>query len=176
MNLHVCSFSGYKLYPGRGIRFIRGDSRNFVFYSKKCLTQFLAKRNPRTCAWTTMFRQQHRKGQTEVVTKKKNTKLVKAERGLAGIELEELRARRNQKPEERLAAREAAAKAIKDKIKAKNAAKIAAREEERKAAEAKKAEERKKASAASKKQVAQKAKPVAAKQKGKKVAVHGGSR
>ncbi|CAN0840517.1 60S ribosomal protein L24-2, partial [Linum grandiflorum] len=36
----LCRFSGQKIYPGRGIRFIRSDSQVFLFANSKCKRYF----------------------------------------------------------------------------------------------------------------------------------------
>lgn len=144
----VCSFSGFKVYPGRGIKFVRGDARTFIFYSNKSYAQFAHKRNPRTCAWTLPYRQQHRKGQSEEVAKKKTRKIVKTEKGLAGMSLEEIRQRRTQTADVREAARLAAKKEIRARMAA-----VAKKKLDAKKAEEKKAkEEAKKETPAAKKQ------------------------
>ena len=58
------------------MRFVRLDGHSFIFYSKKCSHQFYAKRNPRKCCWTLLYRQAHRKGIREEVSQKKRSKLV----------------------------------------------------------------------------------------------------
>jgi len=135
MKVQTCSFSGFRILPGRGMRFVRLDGHSFIFYSKKCSHQFYAKRNPRKCCWTLLYRQAHRKGIREEVSQKKRSKLVKVDKGLAGLSIEEIRQRRAQAPEARQAQREAAMKAIKDRMKA-----VAAKKAEKKAADKKAAE------------------------------------
>ena len=142
----VCSFSGFKVYPGRGIKFVRGDARTFIFYSNKSIAQFIHKRNPRKLAWTLPYRQQHRKGQSEEVTKRKARKIVKVEKGLAGLSLEEIRQRRTQTADVREAARLAAKKEIRARMAAVAKKKAEAKKAEKK--EEKKAEPKKEAAPA----------------------------
>ena len=150
MKTQICSFSGFKIYPGRGIRFVRGDSRTFIFYSNKSIAQFIRKRNPRKLAWTLPYRQQHRKGQSEEVAKRKVRKIVKTEKGLAGLSLEEIRQRRNQTADVREAARLAAKKEIRARMAAVAKKKAEAKKAEKKPEEKaeKKAEEKKEAAPA----------------------------
>lgn len=166
MKTQVCAFSGFKVYPGRGMRFVRGDGRSFVFFSNKCSSKYYAKRNPRECTWTLLYRQLHRKSQTEEVAKRKVHKVVRAERAVAGMSLEEIRLRRNQKPEVRQAARDAALK----ELKAKRLAVAAKKAEAKKAAAAAAAAAAapKKQQAKQTKQAARAAKPAASKQKAPK--------
>ena len=79
---------------------------------------FIAKKNPRIITWTQLYRRMHKKGKTEELQKKRTRRVVKAERGIAGLSLEAIRAKRNQKPEVRQAARDAALKELKERKKA----------------------------------------------------------
>ncbi len=74
----------------------------------KCKLLFLARANPRKVKWTQAYRKFHRKGITEEIVKKKARKIQKVERAIVGASLEVLRQKRNQKPEVRAAARDAA--------------------------------------------------------------------
>merc|ERR1712116_1773 len=65
MKLELCNFSGYKIYPGHGKRFIRIDGKLFNFLSKKSERSFLMKRNPRKISWTVLYRKKHKKGTQE---------------------------------------------------------------------------------------------------------------
>jgi len=163
MKVQTCSFSGFRILPGRGMRFIRLDGHSFIFYSKKCSHQFYVKRNPRKCAWTLLYRQAHRKGIREEVSQKKRSKVVKVDKALAGLSLEEIRQRRAQAPEVRQAQRDAAIKAIKDRMKAVAAKKAEKKAEEKKAAEKAAAEKKaeKKAPTKAEKKAAKKAQPKA---------------
>ncbi|KAF5092113.1 hypothetical protein D0Z00_004723, partial [Geotrichum galactomycetum] len=40
MKIEIDSFSGNKIYPGRGTLFVRGDSKIFRFYSSKTASLF----------------------------------------------------------------------------------------------------------------------------------------
>ena len=102
------------------------DNRTFIFLSNKCATSFLARRNPRRTNWTVTYRRLHRKGAAEEVNKKKTRKARKFQRGVIGATLDDITAKRNQKPELRTAQRLAAIRESKDKAKAKQAERKAA--------------------------------------------------
>lgn len=123
MKLELCNFSGYKIYPGHGKRFIRIDGKRFNFLNKKSERSFLMKRNPRKISWTVLYRKKHKKGTQEEVSKKRTRRNVKFQRAIQGASLEAIMAKRNQKPEVREAQRNQAIKAAKDKAKAKKAEK-----------------------------------------------------
>lgn len=68
----------------------------------------MMKRNPRNINWTVLYRRKHKKGQTEEVTKKKTRRAQKFQRAITGATLNDILAKRNQKPEVRKAQREQA--------------------------------------------------------------------
>ncbi|NP_001187050.1 60S ribosomal protein L24 [Ictalurus punctatus] len=123
MKVELCSFSGYKIYPGHGPVYARIDGKVFQFLNAKCESAFLTKRNPRQINWTVLYRRKHKKGQSEEVTKKRTRRAVKFQRAITGASLAEILAKRNQKPEVRKAQREQAIRAAKEAKKAKQATK-----------------------------------------------------
>uniref|UniRef100_A0A671R469 Large ribosomal subunit protein eL24 n=1 Tax=Sinocyclocheilus anshuiensis TaxID=1608454 RepID=A0A671R469_9TELE len=123
MKVELCSFSGYKIYPGHGRRYARIDGKVFQFLNAKCESAFLSKRNPRQINWTVLYRRKHKKGQSEEVAKKRSRRAVKFQRAITGASLAEILAKRNQKPEVRKAQREQAIRAAKEAKKAKQATK-----------------------------------------------------
>ncbi|KAG1939313.1 60S ribosomal protein L24 [Pimephales promelas] len=68
MKVELCSFSGYKIYPGHGRRYARIDGKVFQFLNAKCESAFLSKRNPRQINWTVLYRRKHKKGQSVSLT------------------------------------------------------------------------------------------------------------
>ncbi|AWU74878.1 60S ribosomal protein L24-B [Pichia kudriavzevii] len=118
MKVEVDSFSGAKIYPGRGTLFVRGDSKIFRFQSSKSASLFHQRKNPRRIAWTVLFRKQHKKGITEEVAKKRSRKTVKHQRAIVGASLDLIKERRSLKPEQRKAKRTEALAAAKEKKKA----------------------------------------------------------
>merc|ERR1712121_632002 len=121
MKLELCNFSGYKIYPGHGKRFIRIDGKLFNFLNKKSERSFLMKRNPRKISWTVLYRKKHKKGTQEEISKKRTRRNVKFQRAIAGATSESILGKKNMKPETREAQRNQAIKAAKDKATAKKA-------------------------------------------------------
>ncbi|KAL8837857.1 MAG: hypothetical protein Q9170_002375 [Blastenia crenularia] len=109
------TFSGEKIYPGKGKIYVRGDSKIFRFQNGKTESLFLQRKNPRRIAWTTLYRRQHKKGISEEVAKKRTRRTVKQQRGIVGASLDVIKERRSQRPEARAAARQEAIKAGKEK-------------------------------------------------------------
>ncbi|VDP35700.1 unnamed protein product [Schistosoma margrebowiei] len=97
--MEVCSYSGFKVYPGHGKRAVRIDGRGFYFINKKCERSHFLKRNPREISWTVLYRRKYKKGISEELVKKRTKRVTKSARGIAGASLAEIMAKRNQKPE-----------------------------------------------------------------------------
>ncbi|KAI3659123.1 hypothetical protein MP638_001990 [Amoeboaphelidium occidentale] len=125
MKLEICSFSGQKIYPGRGKVFVRQDSRVFRLINGKAESLLLQRKNPRKIHWTVVFRKQHKKGITEEVAKKRTRRNVKHQRGIVGATLEKIKEQRSMKPEEKKAVRDAAIQKAKELKKKKEASKPA---------------------------------------------------
>ncbi|OAQ68533.1 60S ribosomal protein L24 [Pochonia chlamydosporia 170] len=136
MRTYDDTFSGQRIYPGKGKIYVRGDSKVFRFQNGKSESLFLQRKNPRRIAWTVLFRRAHRKGISEEVAKKRTRRTVKAQRAIVGASLDVIKERRSMRPEARSAAR---AQAIKE-----------SKEKKNEAAAAKKAEKAKSAAAAGK--------------------------
>ncbi|KAJ4386732.1 60S ribosomal protein L24 [Gnomoniopsis sp. IMI 355080] len=125
MRTYDDSFSGQKIYPGKGKIYVRGDSKVFRFQNGKSESLFLQRKNPRRIAWTVLYRRQHRKGITEETAKKRTRRTVKAQRAIVGASLDVIKEKRSMRPEARSAARLAAIKESKEKKQADAAAKKA---------------------------------------------------
>merc|ERR1712187_216944 len=125
MRTYDDSFSGQKIYPGKGKLFVRGDSKIFRFQRGKSESLFLQRKTPRRIAWTVLFRRQHRKGISEEVAKKRTRRVVKNQRAIVGASLDVIKERRSQRPEAREAARKQAIKDAKEKKAASASAKKA---------------------------------------------------
>jgi len=125
MKIELCVFSGSKIYPGHGKKLVKADGKTYHFVNSKCAKAHVAKRNPRKVHWTVLYRRKHKKGLTEEVTKKRTRRTTKFQRAITGATLNDILAKRNQKPEVRQAQREQAIRAAKEKQKAKDVQKKA---------------------------------------------------
>ncbi|KAG1338220.1 zinc finger protein VAR3, chloroplastic [Cocos nucifera] len=114
----LCRFSGAKIYPGKGIRFVRSDSQVFLFANSKCKRYFHNRLKPAKLTWTAMYRKQHKKDlHAEIIKKRRRTTKKPYSRSIVGTTLEVIQKKRTEKPEVRDAAREAALREIKERIK-----------------------------------------------------------
>ncbi|KAI1323933.1 60S ribosomal protein L24a [Xylariaceae sp. FL0255] len=125
MRTYDDSFSGQRIYPGKGKLYVRGDSKVFRFQNGKSESLFLQRKNPRRISWTVLFRRQHRKGITEEAAKKRTRRTVKSQRAIVGASLDVIKEKRSMRPEARSAARAQAIKESKEKKAADAAAKKA---------------------------------------------------
>jgi len=114
MKLELCSFSGFKIYPGHGRTMVKADGKTYKFLSSKTQKAHDLKRNPRNISWTVLYRRKHKKGIEEDVTKKRTKRTQKFQRAVVGASLNDILAKRNQKPEVRKAQREQAVRAAKE--------------------------------------------------------------
>merc|ERR1712168_487752 len=87
---------------------------SYKFLSSRTHKAHLLKRNPRETCWTVLYRRKHKKGTEEDVSKKRNKRTQKFQRAVVGATLQDIMAKRNQKPEVRKAQREQAVRAAKD--------------------------------------------------------------
>jgi len=114
MKLELCSFSGFKIYPGHGRTLVKADGKTYKFLSAKTQKSHDLKRNPRKITWTVLYRRKHKKGIEEDVAKKRTKRTQKFQRAVVGASLNDILAKRNQKPEVRKAQREQAIRAAKE--------------------------------------------------------------
>merc|ERR1712119_250949 len=112
MRTYDDTFSGQKIYPGKGKLFVRSDSKVFRFQNGKSESLFLQRKNPRRIAWTVLCRRANRKGITEEQAKSRRRRQARAAQRNAATK--EAKEKRN------------AAQSVKKAEKAKSAAKGAA--------------------------------------------------
>jgi len=114
MKIELCAFSGFKIYPGHGRTMVKADGKTYKFLSAKTQRSHDLKRNPRKITWTVLYRRKHKKGIEEDVAKKRTKRTQKFQRAVVGASLNDILAKRNQKPEVRIAQREQAIRAAKE--------------------------------------------------------------
>merc|ERR1712158_212632 len=114
---------GAKIYPSKGRTLIKQDGKTFKFINGRCHKAHLLKRNPRKVTWTVLYRRKHRMGIEEETAKKRTKKTQKFQRAVVGATLQDILAKRNQKPDVRKAQREQAIRAAKEVKKTQKATK-----------------------------------------------------
>ena len=129
----ICFFSDNKIYPGHGRRFVRKDGKLLMFLDSKCESLYHQKIKNQKLTWTQAWRTLHKKGKKDLIGKKKTKKAARSFRAIQGMSMEEIQKRRQQKPEFRKAARDAALREVKERAKKdKDAAKKADKKDKKK--------------------------------------------
>ncbi|KAH7830140.1 putative 60S ribosomal protein L24-1 [Monocercomonoides exilis] len=109
MRVERCSFSWHKIYPGHGIRFVRGDSRLFIFAGSKARCCYDIKRSSRNTKWTGDWRKAHKKDISKLTKKRVKRRAVRFQKDIVGMTLEEIRNTRKAKVIEKVKGADAAA-------------------------------------------------------------------
>mmetsp|Transcript_58103 Transcript_58103/g.127458 ORF Transcript_58103/g.127458 Transcript_58103/m.127458 type:complete len:163 (-) Transcript_58103:96-584(-) len=120
----LCVFTEYRIYPGRGERFIAKDGKVSFFIGSKAKSLFHQRLKPVKLRWTQAWRRMNKKGKTDDSAKKKTRKAKKFQKAVVGMSVEDLQKKKAMKTEIRQQAAAAeAAKAAKAKAAAKTKAK-----------------------------------------------------
>lgn len=106
-----------KIYPGKGRRFIRRDGRFLAFIDQKSRCLYDNKKKAQRLTWTQAWRRRNKKGRVETMSKKKGKKTARVFKGIAGVTVEDLKKKREVKPEVRKAQQATALREIKEKQK-----------------------------------------------------------
>merc|ERR1712227_857505 len=119
----LCNYSGFRIYPGHGKKFVRSDQKMFTFITAKSERCFKMKRRNLTTKWTVQYRHINKKGSVEETEKKRRSKksLVKT-REIVGLTAEMLEKKRSARPQAKDKQRDAALKELKSRKGAKKGA------------------------------------------------------
>eukprot|EP00746_Dinoflagellata_sp_MGD_P163254 gnl/MRDRNA2_/MRDRNA2_91197_c0_seq1.p2 gnl/MRDRNA2_/MRDRNA2_91197_c0~~gnl/MRDRNA2_/MRDRNA2_91197_c0_seq1.p2 ORF type:complete len:159 (-),score=66.43 gnl/MRDRNA2_/MRDRNA2_91197_c0_seq1:46-522(-) len=110
-----CAYTEYKIFPGRGKKFVAKDGKISLFLNSKVDSLFHQKIKPVKLTWTTAWRRMNKKGTKDDTAKKRTRKAQKFQKAIVGMSLDDIRRKKAQKPELRQAAKEAALKEAKGK-------------------------------------------------------------
>merc|ERR1712167_1046 len=112
----LCNYSGFRIYPGHGQKFVRSDQKLFTFISGKTKACFLMKRRNLTTKWTVQYRRINKKGSLEETEKRKRrAKTTSNTREIVGLPAELLEKKRAARPVQKDKARDAALKELKSR-------------------------------------------------------------
>ena len=96
-----CSFSEYRIYPGRGKKFVAKDGRIYTFISTKVLSLFTQRKKAVKLTWTQAWRRHNKKIKVDETQKRRTRKTTRVQKAIVGISLDEIKRRRNEKEHER---------------------------------------------------------------------------
>jgi large subunit ribosomal protein L24e len=116
-----CAYTEYKIYPGRGQRFIAKDGKTHFFFTSKVASLFQQRIKPVKLRWTQAWRRMNKKGNTDSTGKRKIRRVQKFQKAIVGMSLEDIKKKKAQKPELRREAKEAAAREAKQRQQKKGA-------------------------------------------------------
>ena len=97
-----CVFSEYRIYPGRGKKFVAKDGKIYYFISAKTASLFHQKKKAVKLQWSQAWRRFNKKIKADEIIKRRTKKTTRVQKAIVGISLDEIKRRRAEKPEERL--------------------------------------------------------------------------
>merc|ERR1712038_1016958 len=110
-----CSYTEYRIVPGRGTRFASKDGRIHYFISTKARSLFHQKIKPVKLTWTMAWRAYNKKIKVDELQKKKSRKTTRIQKAVVGMAIEEIRRKKAESREDRDKAAEQLAKEVKDR-------------------------------------------------------------
>ncbi|GIX61720.1 ribosomal protein L24e, putative [Babesia caballi] len=90
----LCSFTDYRVYPGRGQKFVARDGKVYFFINSKSASLHKQRVKPAKVKWTPSWRKANKKFQTEVSHRRRSKKAAKYQKAFLGLSLDELKAKR----------------------------------------------------------------------------------
>merc|ERR1712094_29666 len=92
----LCNYSGFRIYPGHGKKFVCSDQKMFTFINAKTERCFKMKRRNLTTKWTVQYRRINKKGTLEEAEKKRRAKKsVIRTREIVGLTAELMEKKKN---------------------------------------------------------------------------------
>jgi large subunit ribosomal protein L24e len=90
----TCEFTDYKVYPGRGQRFVSKDGKVHFFINHKVASLFRQRIKAVKLHWTQAWRKMNKKGKTESYTRKRTRRTTKIQKAIVGLSLDELKTKK----------------------------------------------------------------------------------
>ncbi len=115
ISTNLCYFSEYKIYPGRGIKFVTRDCKVHYLISRKCVSLFSRKIKAVKLNWTQAWRRYFQKSKSEQVVKKRVKKQQKLQRAIEGLSLDAIH--KMKQADEKVKMREQVSKEVKERQK-----------------------------------------------------------
>merc|ERR1711972_799408 len=109
----LCAYTEYRIYPGRGQKFVAKDGKVSFFITAKADSLFHQRIKPVKLRWKQAWRRMNKKGKADEQDKKRTRMAQKFQKAIVGMSLEDIKKKKAQKPELRQQAKDAAAKEAK---------------------------------------------------------------
>ena len=100
----LCEYTEYRVYPGRGQRFVTKDGKVHFFISGKAASLFKLRIKPVKLRWTQNWRRMNKKGKAEETTRRRSRRTQKIQKAIVGLNLEDLKKKKVAKPSKKVAA------------------------------------------------------------------------
>jgi len=113
----TCFYTEMRIWPGKGRRLIRRDGKLLSFIDQKSRSLYTQKIKSQRLTWTQAWRRKNKKGKIETASKKKGRRAARIFKGIQGITIEDIKKRRDAKPDFRKAQRETQAREVKERQK-----------------------------------------------------------
>ncbi|KAK1445019.1 hypothetical protein BgAZ_109250 [Babesia gibsoni] len=115
----LCSYSDYRVYPGRGQKFVARDGKVYFFINSKSASLHKQRVKPAKLKWNLSWRKANKKFQTETASRRRSKKAAKMQKAFLGLSLEDLKAKRAMaaKVEPKLSAKQVMIAEAKEKAK-----------------------------------------------------------
>merc|ERR1739841_327795 len=110
----TCSYSGFKIWPGRGKTYVRIDQKSFRFGDGKAEACHLMKRRNLTTKWTVHYRRINKKGISadEAAKKRRSKAKSSVRRDISGLTMDVVQKAKVSRPAKKSTAKDAALKEL----------------------------------------------------------------
>ena len=112
----TCVWTEFRMYPGCGKKFVAKDGKSYFFITKKAAAFFHRKTKAVNLTWTTAWRRVN-KNENEVFSSKRKRRVVRQQKAIVGMNLDEIKRRKDTKSDFRSKLRDQARKDVQDKKK-----------------------------------------------------------
>ena len=96
-----CSFTEFRIVPGRGRRFIAKDGRVHHIWGSKARCLFHRKIKPVKLTWTLAWRAFNKKIKIDESTRRRTKKVARVQKAVVGMSLDEIKRRKAESREDR---------------------------------------------------------------------------
>ena len=117
MVTRTCEWSQLKIHPGKGKKFVAKDGKTVFLLSKKCASFYHNKTKAVKLTWTPAWRRFNKKNKIDETQKRKTKRTTRVQKAIVGMNLEEIKRRKDPKSDFRSKLRDDAKKEVADKKK-----------------------------------------------------------
>lgn len=90
----ACSFSEYRIYPGKGQKFVARDGKVHYYLASKFARLARNKKKPAQLRWTQAWRRNNKKTKVEATQKRRVRRTIRVQKAVGGLTLDDIRNRK----------------------------------------------------------------------------------